>query len=563
MAMPFPFRGRNIVCGEERGIMQNERQNCWQFMRCGREPGGSRVEELGICPAASDGSYDGINRGLNAGRICWAVAGTFCGGQVQGKFADKRSTCVRCDFFKLVRSQEEKEGSSSKFLKYITESSGSSFLNQLTFRRVKPGERFVVQGEQNNEGYIIRSGTCLTIVEKNGTLHPVGHRGSGDIVGVRSLLTGEPCHAHVEAETEMQLWVLNREQVNSISLKDPELIPLLTEMVVNQFDSKRPVADRVIGKYIATDIIGRGAHAIVYKGMHQALDMPVAIKMMRHHMVMDPVFLESFRNEAKIIGGLNHENILKVHDIEERYKTVFIIMEYLDGESLASMLRRIKAMTPSAAADYLFQICSGLRYAHEKGIVHRDINPNNIMVQHGTQIKILDFGMACPPGTDDDIMGGVFAYQAPELFAGEPANQRSDIYSLGITAYELVTGRRPYREDDLRELLRLRETQEIPDPAELVPEIPLILRNFILKACRLDPGERYRNVAEAMEELRPLVRPVPVRRKQPGSPMDRLTSLILRYGEDQQEILSYLVEEFTRKAEAAGIHLKMTDLNDS
>ena len=531
-------------------------------MKCGREPCGDKADQLGICPAAADSSFSGINRGINGGRICWAVAGTFCGGKVQGKFADKRKSCIRCDFFKLVRSQEEKEGASTKFLKYISESSRTSFLNQLTFRLVKPGERFVRQGEQNNEGYIICSGTCLTIVEKNGSLHPVGHRGTGDIVGIRSLLTGESCNAHVEAETEMQLWVLSREQINSITRKDPHLIALLTEMVVNQFDSNRPMADRVIGKYLATDIIGRGSHAIVYKGVHLGLDMPVAIKMMRHHMVMDAGFLECFRNEAKTIAGLNHENILKVHDIEECYKTIFIIMEYLDGESLSSMLKRVKAISPSVAADYLFQICSGLHYAHEKGIIHRDINPINVMVQRGNLVKILDFGMACPLGTEDDIMGGAFAYLAPELFEGEPANRQSDIYALGITAYELVTGRRPFREDDLRELLKMRETQEVPDPAALVPEIPVALRNFIMKACRRTARERYQTVFEAMEEIRPLVRPVTGKKKPAAGSGDKLTSLILRCGEEQQHDLSRLLEEIREKADAAGINLKIMDLND-
>lgn len=537
--------------------MSGRIDNCWQYMKCGREPGGTKVDELGVCPATVDTSYDKINRGVNAGRICWAVAGTFCGGIVQGKFADKRKSCIRCDFFKLVRSQEEKDNSSKKFLKYISETSGSSFLNKLKFKRVKPGERFVQQGDQNNVGYIIRSGTSLTIVEKNGSLYPVGHRGVGDIVGIRSLLTGEPYNAHIEAETEMQLWELNREQIDSISQLDPELMAFLTEMVVNQFDSNRPMADRVIGKYIATDIIGRGSHAIVYKGVHQALHMPVAIKMMRHHMGMDLGFLECFRNEARIIAGMNHKNILKVHDIEECFKTIFIIMEYLDGESFSSILKRLLIIPSEIVADYLFQICSGLRYAHGKGIIHRDINPTNIMLQQGDLIKILDFGMACPLGTEDDLMGGAFAYQAPELFAGEPADQQTDIYALGITAYELVTGRLPYREDDLRKSLEMRETQEIPDPADLVPGIPELLRKFILKACRRNAKERYKSVSEAMEDLRPLVETLRMNQNNEGGSKELLTSLELRYENNRKGVVENLLEEFRQKVAEAGVNMNV------
>lgn len=185
------------------------------------------------------------------------------------------------------------------------------------------------------------------------------------------------------------------------------------------------------------------------------------------------------------------------------------------------------------------------------------------MVQHGSLIKILDFGMACPLGTEDDIMGGAFAYQAPELFEGEPANQQTDIYALGITAYELVTGRRPYREDDLMELLKMRETQEISDPADLVPEIPVALRNFIVKACRRNPKERFKNMFEAMEELRPLIKPIKVEKQKTAyGSMDNLTSLILHYRENQQESLTRLLKEFREKTDAAGINMKILDLKD-
>jgi len=133
--------------------------------------------------------------------------------------------------------------------------------------------------------------------------------------------------------------------------------------------------------------------------------------------------------------------------------------------------------------------------------VHRDINTLNLLVQPNNRLKIIDLGLACPIGTDDMHMGGALPYLAPELLDGEPANKQSDIYALGITAYEMVTGTRPYPEDSASALMKIRYTQGIPDPAEKVPDLPEALRRFILKACRRDPQGRYQNMSQVLEDL--------------------------------------------------------------
>ena len=287
-------------------------------MKCGREQRGPRADELGTCPAASDESFDGINSGSFGGRICWAVAGTFCSGKIQGTFAEKRNSCTGCNFYKQVQSEEGTEDFRPKFLKFISEDDTSSIFNKMTYKNIKAGERFVTQGEIGDDAFIIQRGSCLVSVEKDDGLHPVDHYGQGDIVGGLGILTGEPRRAHVEAETDMELWVLKRSQFEELSRKDPEVLNLLTEIVADRFDSRRPTAYRTIGKYVATDIIGRGGYSIVSKGVHKGLNLPVAIKMMRHDMAMDADFLSVFRNEAKTIASLDHRNIVKVYDIEER-----------------------------------------------------------------------------------------------------------------------------------------------------------------------------------------------------------------------------------------------------
>ncbi|MDK9708565.1 MAG: protein kinase [Desulforhopalus sp.] len=536
--------------------MREQKLNCWEFKKCGREKNGRNVQEMGICPAALDDSFDGINSGINGGRICWAVAGTFCEGTTQGAFHAKRQSCVKCDFFSFVSHQEGASGTPTKLLRLLTDTRDDSFLGELTYRWVKAGERFLVQGGVEDTAYIIQQGTCLAVVEKDGCLHPAGHWSRGDIVGIRGLFTGEPRQSHVEAETDMQLWVLNKHQIDNISHNNPELLSLVTEIVASQFDSKRPVADRRIGKYIATDIIGRGAYSIVYKAVHKDLQMVVAIKMMRHNMVIDSAFLQNFRKEAQIIASLNHENILRVYDFEERYKTVFIVTEYLHGESLRSLLGRLGRIPQLLAIQYLQQICAGLSYAHAKNIIHRDINPDNIMVLPDDRIKILDFGLACPVGTEDEQIGGTLAYQAPELLEEGWADRCSDIYALGITAFELITGQLPFTTDEILTIFQENGQRVLPDPADLLPEIPPELRRIIVKACQHMRKDRYQDIAEVLDDLAPLynqhVVALPSRTKQQES-----ATIICRYSRKKREDLDRILLEFIRLSEELDIEIQV------
>jgi serine/threonine protein kinase len=536
--------------------MSDRKLNCWEFKKCGREQNGSNVLELGICPAVLDHSFDGTNGGKNGGRICWAVAGTFCDGEKQGPFYTKRDSCMKCDFFQLVRRQEEESDKPTKLLKSLLDTVDDSFLGELKYISIRAGERFLVQGTRGETAYIIQEGTCLTVVEKNGELYPAGHWGKGDIVGILGLFTGEPSEAHAEAETDMNLWVLNKHQIDNMSRNNPELLSLVTEIVASQFDSKRPVADRKIGKYIATDIIGRGAYSIVYKAIHKDLKMAVAIKMMRHHMVVDQSFLLHFKNEAQIIASLNHDNILKVYDFEERYKTVFIITEYLEGESLQDLLVRLRVIPQMLALKIIYQVCAGLRYAHDKGIVHRDINPANIMVLPDDRVKILDFGLACEIGTEDEQIGGVFAYQAPELLEGSQADQSSDIYALGITAFELVTGKKPFSNKEITEMYQSHKERNLPDPIVYQPDIIPKLREFILKASQHHEKKRYQNAVEAIKALG-------AENKSPDMLIKKnheiSTTITLSCEHRQRDDFDRLIEELSRRSNDLNISFSLNN----
>ena len=339
----------------------------------------------------------------------------------------------------------------------------------------------------------------------------------------------------------------------------PDLRMFLTELVTRRLETSCQTADRTIGKYLIKMKLGIGGWAIVYQAVHKALNMPVAIKMLKHQKSMEPSFREKFISEAMIIARLHHRNIVHVHDIEEAYQTIFIVMEYLEGEALNELIEQNGALPFDRTVRILAQVCAGLAYAHDNGVVHQDIKPDNILIQADDRTKILDFGLACSPGCTDLNMLGTIQYAAPEQINGGVIDPRTDIYCLGLTAYEMVTGRLPYPEDDLAELLTMHLEQDIPDPLEAVPDLPEELRRFILKACRRKQEERYQDINAALAELAPLCQ-----RLATGSETQEqgMTSLFLFYADEHRGTLNRLLEEFSLKAEQAGMTIKAADFKE-
>ncbi len=373
---------------------------------------------------------------------------------------------------KLISSSDLEFLLKTNLFTSIPRESITPLLNSLKFKHVKAGERFITQGDEGDSLYIIQSGSCIVNIEKNNILNAVARLKAGDIVGEMAVLTGESRSTHVDPETDMDLWRLTRGQFDVLSLEFPDLRNFLTEIVVKRFSSLKITANRTIGRYIINEILDQGGWSIVYKGMHSILNFPVAIKMLKHNMAMDSEFLEKFRHEAKTIARLNHPNIVKVYDIEELYRTVFIIMEFLEGFSLKYRLINMPKLSLPGMLDIILQVCSGLEYAHKQGIIHQDIKPGNIFLQPDGQAKIVDFGLACPRGNIDFDMPGTPFYMSPEQIQGEPVDERTDIYSLGIMVHELLTGKRPFPEDNLGKLLDLHVKEDTPDPRILIPDLP-------------------------------------------------------------------------------------------
>jgi len=329
-----------------------------------------------------------------------------------------------------------------------------------------------------------------------------------------------------------------------------------------RFDSSLFIGDRTIGKYVLSNRIGTGAWGIVYRGQHKVLKLPVAIKMMKHDMAMEPSFLNTFRQEAEIIARMSHPNIVSVYDIEEIYKTIFIIMEYLEGKSLKEHMSKVGPLPAKRCTEILLQVCDGLSCAHSLDIIHRDIKPANIFLLENDQVKLLDFGLACAPGTEDMNIRGTVHYAPPEQIDGWPVDSRSDIYSMGVMAYEMVTGTKPYPSKNLAEVMELHCSQDLPDPAELVPGLPQAFRDFVMTCGRCAPEDRFQNVIEAKAMLASISER---RLKAPAASKKTertVTSLLLIHPSDKQQALKLLLEDFGNRATELGINLHVSEFKD-
>jgi serine/threonine protein kinase len=279
-------------------------------------------------------------------------------------------------------------------------------------------------------------------------------------------------------------------------------------------------------------------------------------------MAMDPDFIRNFRQEARTVASLNHPHIVKVYDFEERYRTLFIIMEHLEGTPLDSLLERVGSLPVDQVLELLYPIVYGLEYAHNKELVHLDIKPANIFIPSNDQLKILDFGLACPPGSETLCSLGTPHYVSPEQIEGGMVDGRADIYSLGIMTFELVTGVRPFPEDDPSVLMESHLMREMPDPRKWVPELPEGLCRFISKATRKDPDERFQTMGEVLTFLQQVSQDLGLAGPAGGRAERKMMSLFLFYREDHRLALNALLEEFSRKVKEAGVTLKAVEIKD-
>jgi serine/threonine protein kinase len=262
-----------------------------------------------------------------------------------------------------------------------------------------------------------------------------------------------------------------------------------------------------LGKYEIVAELGRGAMGVVYRARDPFINRLVALKTITTGVADDPALLQRFYREAQSAGGLQHPNIITIYDLGEEGKTPFIAMELVEGENLEQLIARRAAIPTSLKLVYAMQACSAFDYAHKRGIVHRDIKPGNVMVSKEGIVKVVDFGIARvleASKTQTGMLIGTFAYMSPEQYHGERADERSDIWSLGVLFYELLCYRRPFTGDTPASLMRSICEQQ-PEPlSQFLTECPPELDGILSKALQKSPGERYQSMEDLLVELDPV-----------------------------------------------------------
>jgi serine/threonine protein kinase len=284
---------------------------------------------------------------------------------------------------------------------------------------------------------------------------------------------------------------------------------------------------RIKDEYEIVAELGEGGMATVHKAIQKSLNRPVAIKELRKDYHADDVIVRRFEREARLAASFQHENIAHIYDFAHKPEFC-IVMEYVDGISLARILQEMGPLPVDVGAMIALQVANALEYAHTRGIIHRDIKPGNIMVKRNGEVKVMDFGVSWIKNLDSLTLPGTLigtpSYMSPEQALGNPLDARSDIFSLGIVLYEMFTGMKPFQDEKTASITAKIVKGKFPSPRSVNNDVPRSIQRIIRKCLKKKPHRRYGSMQELARALGKRIRG-----------MDKSTSLM--------RISDYLVEE--------------------
>ena len=309
-------------------------------------------------------------------------------------------------------------------------------------------------------------------------------------------------------------------------------------------------------RYKIVKSIGEGGMANVYLAWDTILEREVAVKILRGDLSEDEKFIRRFQREANSASSLKHPNIVEMYDVGEDNGKYFIVMEYINGKTLKSLIKKRGSLNLTESIDIMMQLTSGIACAHDSYIIHRDIKPQNVMILEDGRVKITDFGIAMALNNNEltqtnSVMGSVH-YLPPEQANGNGSTIKSDIYSLGILMFELLTGKVPFKGENAVEIAIKHMRDQIPSVCSINDTIPQSVENIILKACAKNPKNRYNSVAEMYEDLKTCLDPLRFEEKR----------LVYKYPEHNMDNTKTITKLESREIKNKNLEIETSEKND-
>jgi CRP-like cAMP-binding protein/tRNA A-37 threonylcarbamoyl transferase component Bud32 len=359
------------------------------------------------------------------------------------------------------------------------------------------------QGEASDCLIVLLEGSVEISVSDRGRSHIIATLDERTVIGELGLLTSEPRSGSVVATTAGRIAVISREKFAHLISAHPTLSIAFSELIAKRVGtlSIDVLCGKSIQGYKLHRRIGRGGMGIVYAALDQNLNEERAVKMLRHDLVYDRGTLRRFHQEASIVKSLRHPNIVRMYDEFSAYGTCFVAMELCDGMSLSAVMQRYSPMPLPAIRGIIGQLARALEHTHMAGIAHRDLKPSNVMVLTDGTVKLTDFGLARSPMsldtelTEQGQIMGTPRYMSPEQMLGERGDCQSDLYSLGLVLYELVTGVPLFTACSFRELIRERGRWQLPDKTQICDELPNDLFEILQQTLVDEPEGRTVDLA--------------------------------------------------------------------
>lgn len=372
-------------------------------------------------------------------------------------------------------------------------------------RSYDPNESIIRQGQQGDSLFVVIDGEARVLLRReDGTIRTIAKLSRGSVAGEMSLITQEPATADVVATSEVRVLVLSATDFDGLAAKNPELTIVLTNVVADRLGRELHdgLGGKVLNGYQILGCVGRGGMAVVYEATELATGDRVALKMMSHRLVYQPGAFSRFEREARIVLPLEHDNIARMKGHFPAFRTEFIVMEFCEGSTLADLLSTQGAFPEDQAKRILGQLATALQFVHDRGVVHRDVKPGNVMLTPSGRVKLMDFGLAKEEqlvtedtATQSGTVLGTPLYMPPGQMTGDESGPTIDVYSFACIAYELVAGQPMFEGRTTRGLLQDKLTRRLPPPHEIGPGISQELHDLLAQGLQNEPENRLASLA--------------------------------------------------------------------